>query len=218
MCRGVLDNLRRKEILLTLQGPENRWSMNPCIAIIDNNALGRSALQNIILEVFGSIEVYPYGTMEDFIRDSNRHFIHFFVSADILFRHIDEFETLQSRTTVMCEGQSRRFEAAGYNVLDISLPVREITGRLTVMNLVSRYEERGTKTYNIKEMLSAREKEVLRLMVKGLINKEIAEELGVSLPTAIFHRNNVCEKLKTRSLGRLTIYAVMTGIVDINEI
>ncbi len=190
--------------------------MNPCLAIIDRNTLSRSALQNIITETFGNIEVYSYGSMESFIRDSNRHFVHFFVSSDILFRHIDEFETLQNQTTVMCEGHNRRFEAAGYDVLDISLPVREIIGKLTVIRMAGGYENQ--KTQNIKEKLSSREREVLKLMVKGLINKEIAEELGISLPTAIFHRNNVCEKLQTRSLGKLTIYAVMSGIIDINEI
>ncbi len=192
--------------------------MNPCIAIIDHNTLSRTALQNIIIETFGSLEVYSYGTMDSFIRDSNRHFIHFFVSADILFRHIDEFETLQKQTTVLCEGPNRRFESAGYDVLDISLPVNDLIGKLTVIKMVSRFEEQGVREKGMKEKLSAREKEVLRLMVKGLINKEIAQELGVSLPTAIFHRNNICEKLQTRSLGRLTIFAVMSGIVDINEI
>ncbi len=192
--------------------------MNPCIAIIDRNTLSRNALQNIITESFGNVEVHSYGTMDSFIRDSNRHFIHFFVSADILFRHIDEFETLQNQTTVLCEGHNRRFESAGYDVLDISLPLNELIGRLTMIRLVSRYEEHIPKHKNISEQLSPREKEVLRLMVKGLINKEIATELGISMPTAIFHRNNICEKLQTRSLGRLTLFAVMSGIVDINDI
>ncbi len=192
--------------------------MNPCLAIIDHNTLSRTALLDIIRETFGNIEVYSYGTMESFIRDSNRHFVHFFVSSDILFRHIDEFETLQNQTTVMCEGPNRRFEAAGYDVLDISQPVKEIIGKLTIIKLVSRYEEVLPKATRIKETLSSREKEVLRLMVKGLINKEIAKELEISLPTAIFHRNNICDKLQTRSIGRLTIFAVMSGIIDINEI
>ncbi len=193
--------------------------MNPCIAIIDHNTLSRTALQETILNTFGNIEVYAYGDLESFIRDSNRHFIHFFVSSDILFRHIDEFETLRNQTTAMCEGPSRRFEHAGYDVLDISLPMDELIGKLTMIKLVSRFEESSPKIHKeAGEKLSVREKEVLKLMIKGLINKEIAEELRISLPTAIFHRNNICEKLQTRSLGKLTIYAVMTGIIDINEI
>ena len=71
---------------------------------------------------------------------------------------------------------------------------------------------------NVGNRLSPREKDVLSLMVKGLINKEIARELNISLTTVIFHRNNICEKLQTRSLGKLTIFAVFSGIVDLNEI
>ena len=67
-------------------------------------------------------------------------------------------------------------------------------------------------------LLSQREKEVLALLVKGYINKEIADKLNISLTTAIFHRNNISEKLKTRSLGRLTIYAVLNKIVALSEI
>ena len=58
----------------------------------------------------------------------------------------------------------------------------------------------------------------LRLMVKGMINKEMAETLGISATTVIFHRNNICDKLGTRSIGKLTIFAVLSGIIDINEI
>jgi DNA-binding CsgD family transcriptional regulator len=71
---------------------------------------------------------------------------------------------------------------------------------------------------DIDKDLSQREKEVLKLIIKGLTNKEISCELGISLTTAIFHRNNICEKLGTRSVGKMTIYAVLAGIIDINDI
>jgi len=196
--------------------------MNPCIAIIDHNTLSSIALQNILTDNYRNVEICAYGTMNDFIKDSNRHFIHFFVSSDIMFRHIDEFETLRSQTTVLSEGEDRRFCKAGYNVLDISMSENEITGKLLKIQLVSRYEDNDLncrkRERNNGEELSPREKDVLKLMVKGLINKEIAESLGISMTTVIFHRNNICEKLQTRSLGRLTIFAVLSGIIDINEI
>ena len=46
----------------------------------------------------------------------------------------------------------------------------------------------------------------------------IAKELNISQTTVIFHRNNLCDKLGTRSIGKLTIYAVLSGIVSIKEI
>ena len=196
--------------------------MNPCLAIIDSSTLGRIALAGMLQDAYGQVEIHAYGNMMEFIRDSNRHFIHFFVSYDILFRHIDEFDMLRSRTTVLSTGPDRRFESAGYNVLDISLPEGEITGRLLHIRLAAHYEERDPDGKEDGRLaangLSSREKEVLRLIIKGKINKEIAMELGISLTTVIFHRNNICEKLQTRSIGKLTIFAVLSGIIDINEI
>ena len=75
---------------------------------------------------------------------------------------------------------------------------------------------RAEKEY--AELLSPREKDVLALTVKGYINKEIADRLNISSATVVFHRRNICEKIGSRSIGRLTIYAVMNGIVDLREL
>ena len=194
--------------------------MTPCIAIIDRNTLSGIALRSILWETFSNVEIHLYNTMESFIRDSNRHFVHFFVHSDILFRHIDEFVTLRNRTTVLHEGNGNRFSKEGFNVLDLSMNENELKNRILQTQMVSRYEEeietKGRK--RVGNELSSREQEVLLLMVKGLINKEIAEKLNISLPTVIVHRNNICEKLQTRSIGRLTIFAVLSGLIDINDI
>ena len=193
--------------------------MTPCIAIIDRNTLSGIALRSILWDTFGNVEIHLYNTMDRFIADSNRHFIHFFVDSDILFRYIDEFVTLKNRTTVLHEGAGHRFIKEGFSVLDLSLGEGELQNRILQMQLVSRYEERMEERRKSSESeLSPRAQEVLILMVKGLINYEIAEKLGVSLPTVIFHRNNICEKLQTRSIGKLTIHAVLSGLIDINDI
>ena len=194
--------------------------MNPCLAIIDSNTLSSIALRSILWDVYNNVEVYTYGNMDSFIRDSNRHFVHFFVNSDILFKHIDEFETLKNQTTVISVGPDKKFSKAGFNVLDISLPEEELMSKLLRIQLVSRYEVQHSKSSRLKSSseLSPREKDVLRLMVKGMINKEMAETLGISATTVIFHRNNICDKLGTRSIGKLTIFAVLSGIIDINEI
>lgn len=194
--------------------------MTPCIAIIDRNTLSGIALRSILWDTFGNVEIHLYNTMDRFIADSNRHFIHFFVDSDILFRYIDEFVTLKNQTTVLHEGSGHKFVKEGFSVLDLSLGEGELKNRILQMQLVSRYEEQMDqgRRKNAGSELSPREQEVLVLMVKGLINKEIAEKLGVSLPTVIFHRNNICDKLRTRSIGKLTIHAVLSGLIDINDI
>ncbi|MBR5567542.1 MAG: helix-turn-helix transcriptional regulator [Bacteroidales bacterium] len=196
--------------------------MNPCFAIIDQNTLSGMALRGILWDIFDLVEVYTYNSVEEFIKDSNRHFVHFFVSSDILFNEVDEFEPLKEQTTVMSAGPNDNISKAGFRVLDVSVTEQEVAGQLLQLDQAGhcggeKMAERK-KSSNIADILSVREKSVLTLMVKGLINKEIADELGISTPTVIFHRNNICEKLQTRSIGKLTVLAVLSGIVDINDI
>lgn len=176
------------------------------------------SLRNLLWEIYNQVEVLCYRSMSAFIKDSNRHFVHFFVNSDILFSHIEEFETLRQQTSVISIGPDRHFTQAGYNVLDVSLPEPELTDRLMNLQFISNFlpDDGGHKLK--RSTLSEREKEVLVLIIKGFINKEIAQKLNISTTTVIFHRNNICEKLRTRSIGRLTIFAVLAGIVDINDI
>lgn len=53
------------------------------------------------------------------------------------------------------------------------------------------------------ESLTPREKEVLELVVRGLLNKQIADELGMSELTVKTHRAHVMEKTKAESLAHL---------------
>lgn len=195
--------------------------MDPCFAIIDRNTLSYVALKHVLQDMFNHVDVFAYNTIEQFIRDSNRHFVHFFVSSDILFCNAEEFDTLKDETTVLHTGPSRNLQINGYRVLDVSLPEDKIVEQLQHLQSTGKYSGRLVQSKSAEDItskLSQREKDVLKLIVKGKLNKEVADELKISLPTAIFHRNNICEKLQTRSVGRLTVIAVLSGLVEINEI
>lgn len=62
--------------------------------------------------------------------------------------------------------------------------------------------------------LTAREKEVLRLLAQSYSNKGTAAELGVSLRTAEAHRANVMRKLGFRALADLVRYAIRNNIIE----
>ena len=62
------------------------------------------------------------------------------------------------------------------------------------------------------DSLTAREREVLALVTAGMMNKLIAEELGVSEITVKVHRSHVMRKMRTRSLAQLTRIADTLGI------
>lgn len=179
------------------------------------------ALRHVLQDMFNHVDVFAYNTIEEFIRDSNRHFVHFFVSADILFCNAEEFDTLKDQTTVLYTGIAANIEKNGFRVLDVSLSEDRIIEQLKHLQNTGRYQSRPTAAKTADDALqklSQREKDVLRLIVKGRLNKEVADELKISLATAIFHRNNICDKLQTRSVGKLTVMAVLSGLVDINEI
>jgi len=70
---------------------------------------------------------------------------------------------------------------------------------------------------NDNENLSKREEEVLKLLIKGMVNKEIAQTLGISTHTVISHRKNISNKTGIRSQSGLTIYAISKKIVSITD-
>jgi regulator of cell morphogenesis and NO signaling len=68
------------------------------------------------------------------------------------------------------------------------------------------------------DTLSDREKEVIVEVVKGLSNKEIAENMFISVNTVMTHRRNISKKLNIHSPAGLTIYAIVNGLVKLDEI
>lgn len=66
--------------------------------------------------------------------------------------------------------------------------------------------------------LSEREKEIIVHVVKGLSNKEIAEALFISVNTVMTHRRNISRKLQIHSAAALTIYAIVNGLVKLEEV
>lgn len=65
--------------------------------------------------------------------------------------------------------------------------------------------------------LSAREKDVVRLLARGLTNKEIADKLFISPHTTMTHRKNITRKLNIKSVAGLLVYAIINEIVTVDE-
>jgi DNA-binding NarL/FixJ family response regulator len=62
--------------------------------------------------------------------------------------------------------------------------------------------------------LTAREREVLQLLVEGQSNKEVAASLGIGVKTAEAHRANLMKKLGVHSMSELVRYAIRNKIVE----
>ncbi len=66
--------------------------------------------------------------------------------------------------------------------------------------------------------LSAREKEILVCVAKGMLNKEIADTLNISIHTVITHRKNITRKTGIKTVAGLTVYALLNDMLDIRSI
>jgi len=86
----------------------------------------------------------------------------------------------------------------------------------TVNKILAEKNSQGEKS--LQEKLSERETDVIKLIVTGLSNKEIAEKLNISINTVITHRKNISQKTGIKSVSGLTIYAVVQNIVSLESL
>ena len=201
--------------------------MVPQIAIISENTLEAMTLRSLLSDIAPGIDVVCYHGIEEY-NAASPAIAHLFVSAKVLFANMEMFRPMLRRMMVITEGDNTPFAQSGIRTIDAtaseSAIVRQILHIHQAGHPSGHHPHEAHKCGVARDinpettLLSQREKEVLALLVKGYINKEIADKLNISLTTVIFHRNNISEKLKTRSLGRLTIYAVLNNIVSLSEI
>ena len=83
--------------------------------------------------------------------------------------------------------------------------VAKLTGKITSLKAD---EDTG------KTALSAREIEVLKLLVKGYTNRELARKLFITENTARVHVRNILGKLQLRNRQQAAAYAVQQGLVS----
>jgi DNA-binding NarL/FixJ family response regulator len=71
-------------------------------------------------------------------------------------------------------------------------------------------EEGGTRA------LTPRQKEILRLVAQGLTNREVADQLDISVRTVEVHRFNLMRRLKVRNVAQLLRQALIMRLLPKN--
>jgi DNA-binding NarL/FixJ family response regulator len=67
------------------------------------------------------------------------------------------------------------------------------------------------------EQLTDRQKEILKMLVQGLTNKQVAHRLKLSVKTVDAHRANIMNKLRIHGLPGLVKYAIRIGLTNIED-
>ena len=197
----------------------------PEIAIIDYNTLSSLGLQALLAEIIPQAVIRSFRSFAELTDDTPDMYVHYFVSAQIFFEHTAFFLQRATKTIVLA-GNDNLPQLSGMKTLNISQDEKALVRSILQLHHFGHRHghpevgelSRPAAVLPDEHDLSAREVEVLRLVVRGLINKEIAERLHISLTTVISHRKNITEKLGIKSVPGLTIYAVMHGYVEADQV
>lgn len=195
----------------------------PELAIIENNTLAAIGLRNLLENAMPMVKIVTFGTFGEFTSCNPEHFMHYFVSMQIVLTHRNFFTSPQHRhhTIVLTPSNDPNSQLQDFHCLCVNVPEAVLIKEL--LSLQHSGHPHGEHIPQMahqpqEKVLSDREIEVLSLVAQGKINKEIADLLCIGLTTVITHRKNIQEKLGLKTVSSLTIYAVMHGYVDINHI
>ena len=190
--------------------------MRSTIGIIEPRYVTAVGMRTLLEAMLPHTDIVLYGSVEQCRRDIERtdggrpYFVHLFVSDSLLLLHADYFRSLPF--TVFSLSHQPDPKHTVFPVMDVT------AGEQSVYEQLLHLHARGHSRTAGASILSSREIEVLRCVAKGLINKQIADRLCISLNTVITHRQHITKKLGIQSVPALTLYAVLNGYVEPTEI
>jgi DNA-binding CsgD family transcriptional regulator len=184
------------------------------VAIITPDTLSAVGLRELLKEIDPTLTIRTFPDFGAFADDTPDMYAWYFVSSQTYVLYNAFFLPRKEKTVILMHGVGGTALPASHHILNIFLPEKRL--RPELIKFFS-----GSAPLPVPEEdrdLSAREIEVLALVSKGYINKEIADKLNISLTTVITHRKNITEKLGIKSVSGLTMYAVMNGYVEADRI
>src|SRR5574344_427938 len=195
--------------------------VKPKIAIIDHNTLAVLGLKSVLDNAMPFATIETFGSFAELAANHPEQFFHYFVAMDIVLENHNFFYENRHKVIVMTMSTTPDSQMQDFHYLNVNIPED------TLIKSLLRLEQMGhahgenfpkKAKVDLSTSLSHREIEVISLIALGYTNKEMADKLNIGVTTVITHRKNLQSKLNLKSVGALTIYAVMHGYVDINKI
>lgn len=192
----------------------------PAIAVIAPSILTALGMKSILEKIIPMAEVEVFNDVHALEESGMERYFHFFTAAPLFVRHSALFRPYRRRV-ILLAGGSVPPELADMRRLNILRSEEELVRDIMHMHRSVHHDAHDPApdaSAAQGPVLSTREAEVLALIARGHINKEIAQRLGIGLTTVISHRRNLMEKLGIRSVSGLTLYAITRGYVEADEL
>jgi DNA-binding CsgD family transcriptional regulator len=184
------------------------------IYIVVNSYLLRCSLTSLATEEFGNVTLVTPITNTDQLLSLLEKSKGCFIVEDNLLNTLPAGYTIPQFADIICIGENAvnlKEKARIKEWINIDDKKHDIIQK--IKNVLSP-ENNNSSPDNA---LSEREKDVIRLVAKGLTNKEIADILNLSIHTIITHRKNITGKLGIKTISGLSIYALLNGIIQPDE-
>ncbi len=177
------------------------------VVILLHNAIEATGIQRIILDTFG-ITAHQASGIGELLQLPTDAIDLVVTDAQYFLENLKVFLPRKARTLVVVD---RPVQGDGdVKLIDVQQDTDQVLAALS--HFLGEKEEEN----NQPNVLSGREIDVLRLVASGMINKQIADTLNISINTVLTHRKNITAKLGIKSVSGLTFYAMMNGIIDPN--
>lgn len=187
--------------------------MHSRIIVIHSSEIVRLGLSEILKKLF-DVDVILISTIEDL--NSYNEFINFRLVFILESNHFNKTLNLfrKSNSVKVVSLYENKTEANSNENYDCRMSIQASSEQ--IQKLLNPYLHQDQSTLDKKESssLTEREIDVVKLVALGKINKEIADELCISIHTVISHRKNITEKLGIKSISGLTVYAILNKLID----
>lgn len=185
------------------------------VAIIITDTLRRQGLEFILRSVAERCLVDSFDSFEIFTASDIERYDIAYVEDTLVIMHEDFFrgrklKVIPIYTNPVLPENDATQEDGIFTFAD-STTIRDAL-KLSLKKSTLQQNSMGGKE------LSQRETEVLKEVAVGKTNKEIADELDISMNTVMTHRKNITAKLGIKTVSGLTFYALMNGILTAEDV
>lgn len=182
------------------------------ILIVSPNQLQAVGLKTILNDYFSPGEVDILGGFDNTIQKHHADYI--FLPADMYLAHHKKMQSVTDKIIILTEFENDEESLESPAMLNTTSSQAELVDKLE--NIFKKNAKRREEEDN--EKLSDREIEVLVLVARGFINKQIADKLSISLHTVMSHRKNITRKLGIKTVSGLTMYALLNGLIQPKDV